>query len=144
MIMLPYIIPLDNPLSNCNARNEISGSLWFVYLLFPWPEEEILLRRKFYLNKWGDGFSLKILGSFGDDLVTSVLTWAPLLVPFLCSFTHLFIRNRVLLTVCYVLCRKTMTVPPLVIKVRVSCKSPSPGTVSGTSHELSLLNLKTP
>lgn len=56
MIMLPYIIPLDNPLFNCNAINEISGSLCFVCLLFPWLKEEILIRRKFYLNKCGNWF----------------------------------------------------------------------------------------
>ena len=54
MIMLPYIIPLDNPLLACNAINEASGSWCFVCLLFPWPKVEVLLRRKFCLNKGGN------------------------------------------------------------------------------------------
>lgn len=55
MIMLPCIIPTDNPLFNYNATKEISGSLYFRCLLFPWPKEEIF-PWKFYLNKCGNSF----------------------------------------------------------------------------------------
>lgn len=53
--MLPCIIPTDNPLFNYNATKEISGSLYFRCLLFPWPKEEIF-PWKFYLNKCGNSF----------------------------------------------------------------------------------------